>query len=473
MLGFQSMRSACSALLVSSKKSIWHTAAALGILSLCPLYLAPSFAQSVLVLTTNEDGHTGGNTNSLGAIENMVTEFSLPGIEMTIERNILTNGTISAETFTNPTTNQPYDIVLIGTAYGPITEANLDVLAQAMRTREANAFLMFMDGCPMCAGNINNLVPRFNNLTGLNLGVTTADTTPAQQPFYLNTNSPYQSSFTELDPLYGFFTRYITNVPADNVLYKRRLANNSIPPNPEAGTTAEAYGVLFPVEQVNDGEGACLFAVDDLSLFIDSPDSGWPLNRGRIAPAFLDAVEAGGSCGIPGNISKAFSPTTIQPGGVTTLTVRIENVGESNLTGVNVIDNLPSPLLVNGGLSAISTTCENGALDVAADRTSFSLEGATVTPSGCTITIPIRWPSTAASACVEPDNQRTNIIRPGIGFTTNQGQSASSAEATLTCDVRQAPAAKPVPTLSQWALAWLSLGFAALMGIRVLRQRKS
>lgn len=474
MLGFQSISIAFSTVLSRTKKSIWRMSAALGVLSLCPLYVAPSFAQSVLVLTTNEDGHTSGNTNSVGGINNMVTEFSRPGIDMTIQRNILTNGTISTETFTNPATDQPYDIVLIGTAYGRITDANFNVLAQAMRTREANAFLMFMDGCPTCAGNLNNLVPRLNELTGLSLGVTGADLTPAQQPFYLNTDSPYQSSFTDLNPLYGFFTRYITNVPADNVLYKRRLSTNNIPPNPTPGTTADAYGVLFPVEQVNGGEGACLFAVDDISIFIDSPDSGWSVNRGRIAPAFLDAVEAGGSCGIPGDISKSFSPTTIPPGGVATLTVHIGNVGAHDLTGVKVIDNLPAPLLVHGGLSAISTTCENGTLNVAADSTSFSLEGATVAPTGCTITVPVRWPSTAASACVEPDNQRTNIIRPGIGFTTNQGQSASIAEATLTCDVNQAPAvATPVPTLSQWALAWLSLGVAALLGARVLRQRKS
>lgn len=457
------------------KMKSWHAVLVAAVAGAFSFFSGAAIAQSVLLLTTNEAGHTAGNTNSVGALNNMESEFSLPGVQITRMSNVLSmNGGISASTFTNAATNQPYDIVLIGAAYGAILPSNWVILEAAMSTREANAFVMFMDGCPSCANNVAGLSTTLNNLTGLSVGVSGTDWTPNQQPFYLNTNSPFQSSFSTLNPIYGFATRYITNVPVDNILYKERLYDASSalnPPDPTTGT-ANAFGVIFPTSQVNNGEGACLFAVDDLSVFINSPDSGWQLNQGRIGPAFLDAVNAGGSCGIPGSISKSFSPTSVRPGGVATLTITVENQAQTNLTGVHITDELPSPLLVHGGLAAIATTCQGGDLTVSNDRSSFSLQGATVAPAGCTITVPVRWPAANANNCVEPDNVRTNTILPGIGFYTDQGQAASPAVATLTCDASQPATVAPVPSSDRWTLAALAMIVTGFVAAASIRRRK-
>lgn len=391
-----------------------------------------AFGQSVLFLTTNEAGHTSGSGNTAGALDNMASEFTAAGADVTRQSDVLTaaNG-ISASTFTNPATGQPYDIVLIGAAYGLIHASNWTVLQAAMETRAANAFVMFIDGCGNCGAKVDELAAVLSNVTGLTLGTSPNDNTPDAQPFYLNTASPFQASFAGLNPIVGYYTRYITNVPANNILYKRRTTGTTNPPNPTG--PGNAYGVLFPTAQSNNGQGACLFAVDDLSVFIDHSTSGWAQNQGKIAPAFLNAVSADGACGIPASIRKAFSPETVGPGDVTTLTVTIDNQGTTPLTGVLVRDSLPAPLQVHGDASAVTSTCTGGSVTVAPDAASVALQGASVPPGGCTLTVPVRWPAASASLCVAPGNTRTNTITPGVDFTTDQGQAFTPATAQLAC----------------------------------------
>ncbi|HUG33343.1 MAG TPA: sortase [Anaerolineales bacterium] len=94
-------------------------------------------------------------------------------------------------------------------------------------------------------------------------------------------------------------------------------------------------------------------------------------------------------------ITKAFIPLTISPGGTSTLIITLQNPTGSPYTGVNVTDNLPSPLTVAG---AASSTCIPPGT-VSTTSTSVTLAGGIIpagsilTPGTCTISVPVTIPA--------------------------------------------------------------------------------
>jgi LPXTG-site transpeptidase (sortase) family protein len=118
-------------------------------------------------------------------------------------------------------------------------------------------------------------------------------------------------------------------------------------------------------------------------------------------------------------IEKSFSPSGIQAGETSTLTITLRNPTSSPLTGVNVSDVLPGTFLtVNPDPATINTTC-GGTVTVTLPRT-VELTGGTVPagtvaiPGTCTVSVQVIAPANA------PDSSLLNTIPVGA-ITTDQG----------------------------------------------------
>lgn len=387
-------------------------------LAMTALLLAgQAHAQKVLLLTTDEAGHQDG----FDALDSVQQEFANAGATVTRKDKVLSTASgISASTFSD--SPGPYDIVLLATAYGVIDPTNWPVLQSAMLGRAANSFVMFVDGCCNVPQNMSKMMDALNAASGFGMTLGAQDGT-LNQSYPLNTDSPYKDSFNPgLGVIYGQATTFIDNVPAENALYLPHGAAI-----PAAGSKTSAYGLLVPIQQSNKGQGACLFAVNDLSPFIPDP---WTSNQGKIGPAFLAATKSGGACGLPAEISKAFVPTTVSPGQTSNLTITVTNASGMLLDGLSVKDTLPAPLQVSG---AASSSC-NGTVSAPLNGDTIELTGS-LPAQGCTITVPVLWPASAALQCTRaaPDNSVTNVITPGVDFTLSSGQVNTPASAVLAC----------------------------------------
>jgi len=122
-------------------------------------------------------------------------------------------------------------------------------------------------------------------------------------------------------------------------------------------------------------------------------------------------------------LAKRFSPSTLSAGGTTTLIITLQNPKSTPYTGVNVTDNLPTPLVVSG---TATSTCGVPPGTVSTTATSVSLAGGTIpagsitTPGTCTISVPVTAPAGT------PSGSLTNTI-PAGALTTAQGVGNLSA----------------------------------------------
>ena len=386
-----------------------------------------AFAQKVLMLTSNETA-----SDALLAYNNLQSEFqSVVGAGNLTRMDVLSNpNAISQATFSNAP--GPYDIVIVAGTYSPIDNTNWAVIQNAVANRWANSIVFFVDGCCEAGngGNAAKMVAALNGgaATTFSLG----SNLNAIASFPLNTNSPFASSFTGLNPFAGGYITYINQVPASNALY---LATGTPPANfPPAGSTPvnNVYGLLIPTAQSNAGKGACVFSVVDVSPFVSPP---WDSNRGKIAPAFINAATSeNGACGLP-KVAKSFDKADIYLGGTdntTTLTIQLSNGTPVAISGVNLTDNLPAPLQIGAG--AVSNTCTGGTLAAPQGSSAVSLTGFGIPSGGCSVTVPVVWPNTDAGrqACVSAPAV-TNTITPGVDFVSPIGQVNTPATASLAC----------------------------------------
>ncbi|MNS57414.1 hypothetical protein D3C72_902990 [compost metagenome] len=393
------------------------------------------FAQKVLLLTTTESA-----TDAMQANDNLEAEFgSVVGAANLTRMTVLSNASaISQATFT--AAPGPYDIVIVASTYNPIDSTNWTVLQSAVANRWANSIVFFVDGC--CEGtngaNAQKMVDTLNAGTGSTFSLGNPGGNDAQFP--LNTNSPYATSFAGLNPFYGGAITYINNVPASNALY---LAAGTPPGSfPAAGTTPtnSVYGLLIPTIQSNASNGACVFAVVDITPFYDPPGTlTWTNNKDKVGPAFVNAATSeNGACGLP-KVSKSFDKTDLYLGGnnnTTVLTINISNGTPNTINNVNLTDNLPQPLQIATG--AVNHTCTGGTLTAAQGSSAVSLTGFGIPSGGCSVTVPVVWPNTDAGrqACVNTPAV-TNTITPGTDFVSPTGQVNTPATATLTCHAGQ------------------------------------
>lgn len=440
----------------ASRPGPWKGAWMAWCMALFLLGAAPAHAQKVLMLTTAETA-----ADAVSSLNNLESEFANAGATVTRLDGVLSApGGVSSTTFT--AAPGPYDVVLLETVYGVVDPGNWTAIQNAAQSRSANSFVMFVDGCCNTAQNMGGMLTMVNAASGFNLTLGALQSAFADFP--LNTGSSYASFFTGLPSIRGGYTTYLSNMPADNALYLPPGA-----PIPPAGTRTDAYGMLLPARQSFGGAGACLFAVNDSTQF-DSGSSTYAANQGKIGRAFLAAAGAGGACGVPASIAKAFSSPRVALGGQVTLNISISNTGGSAISDLRVVDNLPAPLQVAG---AATSTCTGGTLSAPVGGSSIQLSNSTLPSAGCTITVPVSWPAGAATQCSAAASV-TNTITPGPAsnggqFSTAAGQVNTPATAVVSCD-NTPVAARPVPTLGGWALAAMGLVLAAFGGSAWRRQ---
>ena len=421
-------------------------------------------AQNVLMLATSEAAG-----DALEALNNLQAEFTNAGATVVRQDILSTAGAVTPAIFT--ASPGPYDIVLVATVYNPVDASNWNAIDAAIASRAANSFVMFVDGCCQVPANMDRMRQRLVAASGLPLTLGAQQGSVANFP--LNTNSSYQSFFAgTLPQIRGAYTTYIAGVPTANALY---LPEGTVT-MPAPGGTTSAYGMFLPLAQSYAGAGACVFAVNDISPFVSSAQGNYPANQGKIGPAFLAAVGPGGACGLAASVTKTFSPATVMSGQNATLTIQVANHTNPlvDVAALNVIDQLPAPLLVNG---AAVSTCTGGTLSAVNGSGTVSLTGATLPAAGCTITVPVLWPASALNQCLNTSTTITNTITPGAlanggQFSSGGGQVNTPAQATLTCTQSAVPAANPVPTLGEWAR--LLLGALLVLvagGVLARRQR--
>lgn len=118
----------------------------------------------------------------------------------------------------------------------------------------------------------------------------------------------------------------------------------------------------------------------------------------------------------PVGIAKVFSPSTIDAGDVSNLTITFYNPTGSPYTGVAITDNLPANLTIDA--TPITNTCGFTANHLIGD-TQIDVSGGTIpasltppTPNTCVLTIPVR-------ASVASSGSRTNTI-PANTLTADQ-----------------------------------------------------
>jgi LPXTG-site transpeptidase (sortase) family protein len=185
-----------------------------------------------------------------------------------------------------------------------------------------------------------------------------------------------------------------------------------------ASVTATSGGTTVTL---NNGSIApastCTIAVDVTSNVQGAYTNRIPANALQTQQGLTNATAATARLTVRElGLTKRFSPPTFSVGGTTTLIITLQNPKTSAYTGVNVTDNLPTPLAVAG--TATSTCVPPGT--VSTTTTSVSLAGGTIpagsitTPGTCTISVPVTIPAGTASGTF------TNTI-PAGALTTAQG----------------------------------------------------
>ena len=146
-------------------------------------------------------------------------------------------------------------------------------------------------------------------------------------------------------------------------------------------------------------------------------------------------------------ITKSDGSTTYTPGGTGTYTITVTNNGPSNANGVDVTDNLPAGVTLDGNvLCAASGAATCGTVTGAAGNSFFTATGATIAAGGgnrLVFTLPVRFSgSVTANPLVN-----TATARDAASATV---VSASDSNALLQ------RSENPIPVDSRWAMALLA-----------------
>ena len=158
-------------------------------------------------------------------------------------------------------------------------------------------------------------------------------------------------------------------------------------------------------------------------------------------------------------LGKAFGPTPVPAGGISTLTVTLSNNNPGVATLLSPLtDTLPDGVVIAPTPNAI-TTCGVGTPTAVAGSSTVSLPAGTTIPGGepgtCVLVVDVTSEETGTYI---------NTLE-ATALETDQGSNADPASATL--DVITVIG---IPTLSQWAMILLTLLLAA-MGFAAMRRR--
>ncbi|MBK9614340.1 MAG: DUF11 domain-containing protein [Uliginosibacterium sp.] len=131
----------------------------------------------------------------------------------------------------------------------------------------------------------------------------------------------------------------------------------------------------------------------------------------------------------PPTVSKSFSPGTINPGGISRLTINLGNSNAGALTLTNALtDTLPANVLVAAS-PAIGGTCTLASVSAAGSAISYA-SGATIPAGGCTIQVDV--------SSATPGGPYTNTI-PSNALQTDGGNNIAATSANLFVNPAQPP----------------------------------
>ncbi len=320
----------------------------------------------------------------------------------------------------------------------------------------------------LMTSNGNNLAPALATLTVIAVPRLAPILSKAFAPSTINAGglSTLTITLNNPDPLIATLTAPLVDTLPNGVLVAA-LPNVSTTCGGTGAPLAVAGGntVSLPVGRTIPANGSCTITVTVTAAapgtYVNILVAGSLItsNGNNLAPAQATLIVIPVPPLAP-TLSKAFAPSTINAGGLSTLTITLNNPDPliATLTAP-LVDTLPNGVLV-AALPNVSTTCggTGAPLAVAGGNTVSLPVGRTIPANGsCTITVTV----TAAAP-----GTYVNILVAGSLITSN-GNNLAPAQATLT--VIAGPAVIPVPTLSNEALLLLVFG-VMLIGIVGLRR---
>jgi len=167
-----------------------------------------------------------------------------------------------------------------------------------------------------------------------------------------------------------------------------------------SGSTIPAGGCTISVDvKVTGGTGTDVNTI---------PAGALQTNGGNNAdPATANLIIAS-----PPGISKSFSPSIIAAGGTSTLTINLTSPSGASISGVSVIDSLPTGVDI-AVTPAITNSC-GGAVTAYAGTTPRRLEllGATIPPAGCSFGVNV----TAAANGIYDNKIRQSDVATAVGL---------------------------------------------------------
>ena len=135
------------------------------------------------------------------------------------------------------------------------------------------------------------------------------------------------------------------------------------------------------------------------------------------------------------SISKAFTPPNVRPGGISTLTITLQNANASPLVSASLTDNLPGTA-TSGVIIAptpnASTTCAGGVVTAVPGTQMVSMTGGTVpaqagnVPGTCTIAVDVQGLGSLTTRTNTIPTANASATIQGTTTTINPGQSASA-----------------------------------------------
>ena len=232
--------------------------------------------------------------------------------------------------------------------------------------------------------------------------------------------------------------------------------------------TAGGSTVSLPTGRTIPANGSCT-----ISVSVTAPLAGTFLN---VLP--VNALQtSNGNNPAPANatltvvaalpsLAKSFMPTSINAGGLSTLTVTLSNLNPTVATLTTpLVDTLPSGVVI-APLPNGTTTCGGGTTVTAtAGGSTVSLPtGRTIPANGsCTISVSVTAPLVGTYVNVLPVN----------ALQTSNGNNPEPAFATLIVVAALPPVATPaVPTLSEWMIVILAALMVVVGGIATRRSSR-
>jgi hypothetical protein len=204
-----------------------------------------------------------------------------------------------------------------------------------------------------------------------------------------------------------------------------------------------------------------LIALSSITLNTGATNTGRLLARNGAVTIDSGVISVCQLAGAP-LLSKSFAPSTINAGGVSTLTVTLNNSDAVlNTLTAPLTDNLPAGVVIAAVPNASSTCGGVGAPLATPGGTSVTLPAGRSIPIGGSCTLSVQVTGAIAGTY-------TNII-PAGALQTNSGTNTIPASAVLRILAVQPATVVPVPVLSSWALLLLGsvlIGFGAVAATR-------